>query len=76
MHTAVEQRAEVLAVQERELAEHKASLHNQQEQLREEQILLQEASTAAEQDRHQAQDMLKVQIQIVTISNGTAYFPP
>ena len=57
---AVEQKAEAVAVEKRELAEQKAQLHNQQELLRQEQALVEEAAAVAEQDRKQAQDMLKV----------------
>ena len=59
---AVEQKAEALAVDERALAEQQAQLHNQQDLLRQEQALVEEAAAAAEQDRKQAQDMLKVQL--------------
>ena len=59
---AVEQKAEALAVDERALAEQQAQLHNQQDLLRQEQALVEEAAAAAEQDRKQAQDMLKVRL--------------
>lgn len=57
---AVQQKAEAVAVEERELAEQKAQLHNQQELLRQEQALVEEAAAVTEQDRKQAQNMLKV----------------
>ena len=45
---------------ERELAQREASLHNEQDQLRQQRALLQDSASAIEKERAEARDMLKV----------------
>lgn len=47
-------------MQERELAQREASLHNEQDQLRQQRTLLQDSASAIEKERAEARDMLKV----------------
>ena len=61
---AVERQAEALAAQEHELAQREASLHNEQDQLRQQHALLQESSSALDKERAEARDMLKVRASI------------
>lgn len=56
----MERQAEALAAQERELAQREASLHNEQDQLRQQRALLDQASSAIDKERAEARDMLKV----------------
>ncbi len=57
---AVEQHAEALAAQEKELAQREASLRNEQDQVRQQKALLEEAAATIEKERLEARDMLKV----------------
>lgn len=57
---AVERHAEALAAQEKEVAQREASLQNEQEQVRQQKTLLEEAAATIEKERLEARDMLKV----------------
>ena len=70
---AVERHAEALAAQEKEVAQREASLQNEQEQVRQQKALLEEAAATIEKERLEARDMLKVTPKLDPTQTDHAY---